>query len=175
MKALQWINLFGVLALAALCVAQWQRDRRFNLEINMLVKDRQAQELKTAEQEGAARAVSEDLARFKDLFQQARAEFSASSSNCSKLEREHFQLQNEREQLKTSVTNWARAVTQRDARLREAKEQLRDFSERLNDSVRKFNDLATNYNASIRRFNDLATNYNDVVAQLNELRAGKGK
>lgn len=173
MKRLQWFNLIGVLALAVLCVAQWQRDRQMNLEIIRLEKIRLAHEQKVAEQEKAAGGLSNDLAHFKQLFQGAHTNLSEARAALKKLERENSKLGVEREQLKSSVTNWAAAVAARDEQLEKANAQLHEFSARLNETVHKFNELTTNHNAAIRRFNELATNYNDVVRQLNELRVGK--
>lgn len=173
MKHLHWINLVGVLVLAALCVAQWQANRRMNLEVNRLEKVRQTQEQKISEQEKAASGLNADLMRFKEQFREAHADASEARQSSRKLEGENSQLLREREQLKVSVTNWAAAVTARDESLKEANERLRDTASRLNESILKFNELASNYNASIKRFNELATNYNSVVTQLNEARGGK--
>jgi chromosome segregation ATPase len=174
MKRLGWINLVGVLALAALCVVQWQRDRRLNLEINRLEKERLGQEGKIAEQEKAASGLSADLARFKEQFKEAHADASDARKTIREMEQRQDQLARERDQLKASVTNWAAAVTARDESLKQVNERLRENTLRLNESILKFNELATNYNASMKRFNDLATNYNSVVTQLNELRT-RGK
>lgn len=175
MKKLQWVNLVGVLALTIVCVAQWQRDRRMNLELRALEKARHAQDEKIAEQEKSARGLSEDLSHFKQKFQDANTDLSTARESLRTLTKEKTQLANERDQLKTSVTNWAAAVSERDRRLKEMGEQLRDLSGRLTDSIQKFNELATNHNAAIHRFNELATNYNNVVKDLNELRTGKAK
>lgn len=170
MKRLTWINLFGVLALAVLCVVQWQRNRQLNLEFNQLEKARLAQEEELSEQQTTAKGLATDLAGIKEQFQRAHADATETRATLRKTEQESTQLARERDQLKASVTNWAAAVTARDESLRDLNERLRDIAARLNDSVQKFNDLATNYNASVKRFNDLATNYNSVVTQLNELR-----
>ena len=170
MKRLAWINLFGALALAALCVVQWQRDRRLNLQVNRLEKARMELEEKYSEQQKTAAGLASDLSRFKEQFKEIHDEATETVGKLRKSEQENAQLQTERDQLKASVTNWAAAVTARDERLREVNERLRDTAARLNDSVLKFNELATNYNASVKRFNELATNYNSVVTQLNELR-----
>ena len=173
MKRLGWINLVGVLALAALCAVQWQRDRRLNLEVNRLEKVRQSQEEKISEQEKAANGLSADLARFKDQFKEAHADANDARKTIREWEQKHEQLARERDQLKISVTNWAAAVTARDETLNQVNERLRDATASRNDSILKFNDLASNYNASVKRFSDLATNYNSVVTQLNELRGEK--
>ena len=60
-RALMWINLVGVTALAVLCVVQWQRDRRLNLEINRLEKQHYAQQERIAEQEKTAGLWDESL------------------------------------------------------------------------------------------------------------------
>ncbi len=172
MKRLGWINLLGVLALAALCAGQWQRDRRLNLEINRLEKRRQTQEEKISEQEKAAHGLSADLARFKEQFKEAHAAANESRETLHALEQKHEPLARERDQLKASVTTWAAAVAARDESLQQANERLRATSMRLNESILKFNELASNHNASLQRFNDLATNYNSVVTQLNEARQG---
>ncbi len=173
MKRLGWINLLGVLALAALCAVQWQRDRRLNLEINLLERGRLAQQEKIFEQEKAAAGISTDLARFKEQFKEAHTDANSSRKAVRDLEQKHEQLARERDQLKMSVTNWSAAVAARDESLQQANERLRDTALRLNESVLKFNELASNYHASVQRFNELATNYNSVVTQLNEARAPK--
>ena len=173
MKRLGWINLLGVLALAVLCAVQWQRDRRLNLEINLLERGRLAQQEKISEQEKAAAGVSADLARFKEQFKEAHTDANDARKAVRDFEQKHEQIIRERDQLRMSVTNWSAAVTARDESLKQANERLRDTTLRLNESILKFNELASNYQTSVQRFNDLATNYNSVVTQLNEARAPK--
>ena len=62
-RRLQFINLFGVLALAVLCVFQWQRDRRLNLELTANEKTRQSQERQLAENTRIISGLTDDLAR----------------------------------------------------------------------------------------------------------------
>ncbi len=62
---LKYLNLFGVLALAALCIAQWQRDRRLNLEIGHLDQTRLQQAAKIDEQAGQVKGLNEDLSQLK--------------------------------------------------------------------------------------------------------------
>lgn len=173
-RTLAWMNLCGVLVLAALCVVQWQRDRRSSMEIHGLEKARQSQHDKIAEQENTANGLKSDLAHFKVQFKEAHADAQQARTTARKMEQENVQLTLERDQLKASVTNWAAAVAARDESLQELNERLRATSTRLNQSIVKFNELATNYNASVKGFNDLATNYNSVVTQLNQLRT-KGR
>ena len=157
MKRVAYINLVGVCALASLCVAQWQHDRRLNLQINGLEKTRLEQAGKLTEQERSLRGVNADLAQFKEQFSKAQSELSASLQNLRAAERLTNQFTLERQQLKSSVTNWANAVAARDQRLKEANAEI--------------SRLANELNASIRKYNELASNYNGVVKDLNELRA----
>jgi chromosome segregation ATPase len=172
---LSWINLLGIVALAVLCAAQWQRDRRLNLEVNRFEATRLAQERQIKEQTKTAQGLTDDLDHFKKQVQEAHQEATEARGKIRQLERDNLQLRSDRQQLQISVTNWAAAVAERDARMKEANGRLRDLSTQLNESVLKFNELASNHNASVLRFNELATNYNQVVTQLNQLRTGGGK
>ena len=174
-RALTWMNLVGVMLLAGLCVLQWQRDRRFQLESLRLEALSRENEQTIREQEKATKGLSDDLAQFKVRFQAAHGELTEARSRVGTLEKENLQFSYERDQLKASITNWSQAVAERDKRLKQANEQLREQAERLKESVLKFNELASNHNASVRRFNELATNYNQVVTQLNESRAAAAK
>lgn len=174
-RALTWINLAGAFALAFLCVVQWQRDRRLNLEINRLKKEHYDQQERISRQDKLAADLKADLERFKEQVTQTHAEAGEARTAMRKLERENSLIERERDQLKTAVTNWSRAVAERDQSLRESNDRLRDTAARLNDSIVKYNELTTNYNASIRRFQELATNYNNVVTQLNASRSGENK
>jgi chromosome segregation ATPase len=156
-RRLQFINLFGVLALAVLCAAQWRRDRDLNLEVGRLDKTRQAQDQKISEEEEAARGVTADLDHFKQQFKEQHNDLENERHKSRDAENEAAKLTAERDQLKESVTNWANAVTRRDALIKEANGRIED--------------LSTNLNTSIRKYNELVTNYDDVVKQLNETRA----
>jgi chromosome segregation ATPase len=157
MNRLHCVNLIGVLALAALCVAQWQRDRRLNLEINRLERQRFDREAGVAKQEQAMRGLNADLAQFKEQFGKSSSELNDVHQKFRAAERDLLQLTRERDQLKSSITNWASAVATRDERLKEASVQTRRLADELN--------------GSIRRFNELASNHNGIVKDLNELRA----
>lgn len=157
-RKLQFVNLFGVVALVALCVVQWRQNRQLNLGLNDLEKTRQTQVQKLAEQDKTVRGLTEDLTRFKEQFTSAKTELGETREKLSVAERTLIQLTSERDQLQTSLTNWMNAVTERDAKLKEANERINEIVGKLNESVVKFNTLVTNYN--------------EVVKQLNEARAG---
>jgi chromosome segregation ATPase len=198
MKRLHYVNLIGVLAVAALCIVQWRMNRQLNLEVRQLDRIRQEQEWKLLEQEHATKGISSDLEVFRSQFERADAETKEAARKLAAVERLVAQLERERDQLKQSVTNWAAAVAerderyaretaqlrqsvtnwagavaQRDERLKEANTRLRELGNELNARTAKFNELATNYNATVQRLNELTSNYNAVVKQLNEARGAK--
>jgi biopolymer transport protein ExbD len=175
MKRWQWFNRLGVLALAALCVVQWRRDRALNLEVNQLMKTRFEQDARLKDQEKKLTGLTADLDDFRSRFTEANSEAKEHRQKLTATDRQVRQLESDREQLRASVTNWAGAVAQRDERIKEANDRIRDLGVQLNDSVQKFNALATNYNTSVTKYNELATNYNKVVGQLNEARAALAK
>jgi len=157
-RKLQFVNLFGVLALAALCVVQWRQNRTLNLGLNDLEKVRQAQDQKLTEQDKTVRGLTDDLARFKEQFTSAKGELTETRERLSVAERTATQISTERDQLQTSLTNWMNAVTERDTKLKEANERITE--------------LVGHLNVSVEKFNTLVTNYNNVVKELNEARAG---
>jgi len=155
MKRLHYFNLLGILVLAALSVAQWQRDRRLNLSFNQLEKTRLEQAAKISEQEQTLRGVNADLAQFKEQFTKAQSELAETSQKLRLIERQTNQLTIERDQLKASITNWVAAVTSRDERIKEASAQIRKFADDLNASIRKYNELVTNHNAVVNDLKEL--------------------
>jgi chromosome segregation ATPase len=152
-RRLQFVNLFGVLALAALCVLQWQRDRRLNLNLAATERICQTQERQLAENTKTIAGLTDDLARFKADYSTARTEATELQEKLRAAEREKAQFAHDCEQLKESVTNWAAAVAARDERLTEANTRLRDLAAQLNETVGRFNALATNYNKVVEDLN----------------------
>lgn len=154
-RRLQLINLLGVLALAALCVFQWQRDRRLQLELTANEKTRQSQARQLAEHARTIAGLTHDLSRFKADYAAARTEATDLQETVRGMERERSRLARDCEQLKQSVTNWSAAVAARDERLNEANVRLREVEAQLNETVATFNTLATNHNAVVEEFNRL--------------------
>ena len=105
MKRLQYINLFGVLALAILCIFQWQANRKVNLEVNRLEQLRLGQAGKLDEQTEKIHGLEADLTDFKQRFATAQSEADETRKRLAGAERDVRQLAAERDQLKTSVTN----------------------------------------------------------------------
>jgi chromosome segregation ATPase len=152
-RRLQYLNLFGVLALAALCVFQWRTDSRLNQEINRLEKVRIEKAQKLSEQERALEGVNRDFTLFKEQFTRAQADLNDERRKLRETEGENLRLSAECVQLREGITNWANAVAERDVRLAEANQRINDLAERLNESIRKYNGLASNYNNVVEDLN----------------------
>lgn len=147
---LKYMNLFGVLALAALCIAQWQRDRRLNLEVGRLDQVRLQQGAKIDEQAGLLKGLNEDLGQLKTSLGIEQSLRSQAEQKVVSTESVNQQLSVEQDQLKAAITNWAIAVVLRDERMKEANARIEQLAADLNASIRKYNELITNRNAAVR-------------------------
>ena len=151
-NGLKYLNLFGVLALAALCIAQWQRDRRLNLEIGHLDQMRLQQAAKIDEQANLLKGLNEDLGQLKTSLANEQTLRSQVEQKVASTESANQQLVLERDQLKTAITNWSNAVTLRDERMKEANARIEQLAADLNASIRKYNELITNRTAGVKTF-----------------------
>jgi DNA recombination protein RmuC len=156
-RSLQYVNLIGVLALAILCAAQWRANRLLHLQAIELEALQQEQTKALADREAKLKGAGADLDTFRQQLARLSDAVKAADAKAAATERDVRQLTVEREQLKTSVTNWAAAVTVRDERLKEAQAQLQKLVQERNETVAKYNQLAAKFN--------------DVVKDLNEARA----
>src|ERR1017187_2884920 len=147
---LKYVNLFGVLALATLCIAQWQQDRRLNLEIGRLDQVRLQQAAKIDEQTNVLKGLNEDLGQLKTALANEQSLRSQAEQKVLSSESTNEQLILERDQLKAAITNWANAVALRDERMKEANARIEQLAADLNASIRKYNELATNRNAAVK-------------------------
>ncbi len=147
---LNYLNLLGVLALAILCIAQWQRDRRLNLEIGHLDEMRLQQSAKIDEQAGQLKGLNEDLGQLKTSLGNEQTLRSQVEQKVVSTENADQQLALERDQLKAAITNWANAVALRDERMKEANSRIEQLAADLNASIQKYNELVTNYNAVVK-------------------------
>jgi chromosome segregation ATPase len=147
---LKYLNLFGVLALATLCVAQWQRDRRLNLEIGRLDQMRLQQVAKIDEQANLLKGLNEDLSQLKASLANEQTLRSQAEQKVISSESANQQLMLERDQLKAAITNWSDAVTLRDGRMKEANARIERLAADLNASIRKYNELITNRTAGAK-------------------------
>ncbi|HUJ71020.1 MAG TPA: hypothetical protein VLZ30_02170 [Verrucomicrobiae bacterium] len=147
---LKYVNLFGVLVLTALCIVQWQRDRRLNLEISRLDQVRLQQAAKIDEQASALKGLNEDLGQLKTSLATEQSLRSQAEQKLGPLEEANAQVTAERDQLKAAITNWVNAVALRDERMKQANARIEQLAADLNASIAKYNELVTNHNAAVK-------------------------
>lgn len=167
-RFLHWFNFLGVLALAALCVAQWRMNRTLNLALNEHQKVSQQQAARLAEQERQIKGGAADLDSFRDKIAETSTAVKETEAKAAALDRLVKQLTNERDQLKTSVTNWAAAVTTRDERLKQSGVELAKLGNDRNDAVRKFNELAAQQNKLVEEIERRAKEHTALVEEMNK-------
>jgi chromosome segregation ATPase len=152
---MQFINFLGVLLLAALCIAQWQVNRRMNLQVIELDRANQAQRVAIGEREKTIQGQAADLDGFREQLTLAHTTLKERETRLALMEREVRQLSLERDQLRVSVTNWAAAISVRDEKLKMANEDLQKLAKDRNEVVGKFNDLAEKYNSAVKDLNEI--------------------
>jgi len=154
-RRLQYINLFGVLALSALCLTQWLRDRRLNIALSAAQSTRITQDARLEEQFRVIDGLHEDLAQMKtaisnELSLRIEAEASVKTTLAA-----NDRLAAESARLSVALTQWADAVAARDERLQRANSRIEELSSNLNTAIAKYNTLATNYNSVIGQQNSV--------------------
>lgn len=167
-RRLQWFNLVGVLVLAVLCVMQWRVNRRLNLELNAAQSARQQQAARSDEQAARLKGGVTDLDIFREQLTRATASLKQTESKLAALEQQVKQLFNERDQLKTSVTNWAAAVAARDAQLKQVGAELQKLAADRNAAVLKFNEVAKQQNELVKELDRRTKEHNAVVSELDK-------
>ena len=166
-RTLHIVNLVGVIALAAICVFQWRRDRALNLELNRSEKARLEQTEKLAEKEKDLTGVRDDLATFKEQFARVQAEAGDVKKELRALHQTNDFLATAYTFSQETIATWTNAVSERDKLISEANANIQTLNERAQDLGARLND-------SIRKYNELASNYNAVVETLNNLRKTNG-
>ena len=152
---LQHFNLLGVLALALLCVVQWQHDRRLNLQLNQSERLRREQATRIGDLEAAQKGLNEDLGQIKQAFSaKQRAGAQVDHELALNLSTNQL-LRAEQERLKSALTNYTQTVAIQNERIKEANHRIEDLASNLNESIRKFNDLVTNFNGVVGELNAL--------------------
>ena len=167
-RFLQWFNLAGVVALAVLCVLQWRANRQLNLDLNAAEQTRQQHAARLDEQAKRLTGGASDLDGFREQLIRATTKLKQAETNLLALEQPVKQLTNERDQLKTSVTNWAAAVAARDAQLKQAGADVQKLAADRNAAVLKFNEVATQQNSLVKELERRSREHLAVVEELNK-------
>jgi chromosome segregation ATPase len=156
-RALQWINLVGVLALAALCAVQWRVNRRVNLQVIALEQTGDEQAAQIAERDKTIKSYVADLDEFRQRLKLAESQLTELDDKLRLTVRERDQLVVDRnaliklrDELKASLEKWQAAVAERDAALAKATDQIKALAADRNEAVARFNELAEKYNGIVK-------------------------
>src|SRR5687768_7251196 len=96
-RAMQFINLVGVLLLVALCVAQWQVNRRTNLRAIELDRLGQEQRVTIGEQQKTIKGQAADLDAFREQLTRTHGTLKETETRLATVEGEVRQLSAERD------------------------------------------------------------------------------
>ena len=165
-----FLNIVGVLVLAALCGLQWKNESRLNAEVNALLQTQYGLEKTIDDQRKNIDGLSKDLALFKSQFAATKAELDETLLLLRKAENDILHLTAERDQLKEAVAAWQDAVKERDAHIEEANARIKEFAEALNESITKYNDLAVKFNEVVDMLNEDRQKLNQAYQDLDEAR-----
>ena len=167
MKFLAFFNLFGVIALAALCAVQWQVNSEVNLKAVSLDKTCQEQAQKIAEQDRTIKGNMSDLDDFRRRLElsdkslrETETKVATLTSDLERTTAERDAVAAARDQLlvqqrkiKAVLDEWIAADKQSQDSLQKANDEIRKLASDRNDAVAKFNDLAGKYNGLVEDFN----------------------
>jgi chromosome segregation ATPase len=141
------VNLIGVLALAALCAAQWRTNGRLDSQVRTLEQTQQE--------------LTDDVARRDQRIKDDAADLDDFRRRVTLAETELLDQQNklnaaiaQRDQLKAALQTWIAAVAQRDAALKKASDDIKSIAAQRDKVVAEFNDLAVKYNDVVKELND---------------------
>jgi chromosome segregation ATPase len=156
-RFLQYFNLVGVLALAALCAVQWRTNRHANLQTAELQRTRLEQLATLAEQEKAIQGDVADLDDFRTRLARAESALTEVQGKLVATSADRDQAAAQRDQLRAALDKLIAAVAARDGAMQQAGEQIKKLAGERNEAVVKFNDLAAKYNALVKQFNAATT------------------
>jgi chromosome segregation ATPase len=157
-RFLEKLNLVGVIILAGLCVAQWKINRDANLDLQHAQKIQREQTTKLADQEKMIQGQVADLEVFRAQLLETKASEKELENKFTVVDRANHELTNERDQLKTSISNWDASVKARDEQLRQASTNLQKLVQSRDDAIEKYNDLAKRHNQLVGEVNAARTN-----------------
>ncbi len=145
-RILTVFNLTGVLVLVGLGVTQWKQNGQLHRDLTASEKVRAAQEQELADQTRQIAGLGADLEEFRGRFSLAESQLKEAQTQLKESQAALTRTTVERDQLRNAVDKWREAVTQRDAVIQKAKEQIATLVTERNGAVAKFNDLALKYN-----------------------------
>jgi uncharacterized coiled-coil DUF342 family protein len=153
-KILGFLNLAGVVLLAALCGVQWGVNRRVTLEAIRLEKTRQEQVQKIEEQASAIKGYLADLDELRGRLERSEMSLQQTESKLKAMTADRDRAIAQRDQYAADLAKWTAAVKERDEALKKASEQITTIVAARNEAIQKLNDLAIKYNGVVKDLNE---------------------
>jgi len=141
------LNFLGVVALAILCMIQWQNNSKIFGQMGRLNQIRLDQATKLAEQDATLNQNSTDLADLRQRLSLAESDLKTTRDDLTAANQQ-------RDQLKTALDKWTAACAARDEQIKQAAQQIQTLTTERDQAILKFNDLADKYNWVVKQLND---------------------
>jgi chromosome segregation ATPase len=142
------LNFIGVVALAILCMFQWESNSQIYGQLGRANQVRLDQAAKIAEQDATLNQNSTDLADLRQRLSLAESELKTARDDQAAADQQ-------RDQLKTALDKWAAACAARDQEIKQAAQQIQTLTAERDQAILKFNDLADKYNGVVKQLNDV--------------------
>ncbi|HEX4123163.1 MAG TPA: hypothetical protein VHY37_00440 [Tepidisphaeraceae bacterium] len=145
-RFLQWLNLFGVIALAVLCCVQWSINQRL---LNKIAQLEQTNHRQSAAVADLNRKLSDDATELVAVRQRLDISESArhtDEAKIGKLEADRDRMSLEAARYKKATEAWIAASNARDAVIQQANASIKELSARYAAAVAKYNELVGRYN-----------------------------
>lgn len=150
MRSLPLLNFLGVLALSGICVMQWIRHHTTDQQLQRTQEALQRMESDLHVRTSAETGVKSDLDAFKNRWMESQQNAQELQARLQEAQKELTQAHAQTEEWTRQKAQWTGAISNREARLREALDQIRVLNAELQARAQKYNQLASNYNQVIR-------------------------
>lgn len=145
-RVMTWINLIGVLALAAIYVRQWSDTIRATRQVHAAQADYQAMNSKFNDQAATVTSQSHDLDTLRGQLTTTEADLAAAkrdaADTAAKLKQRAAELAEQRD----AIEKWKAAVAQRDDLLKQTTGESKSLAAARDEAVRRYNALAGQIN-----------------------------
>jgi chromosome segregation ATPase len=152
-RALYILNLLGIVALVALCVAQWHRSSRDDRLIQSLEQARVEQGARLDKQAVQLVGSAGGLEELRHRLTDSQAELSEAHSRLDARTADLIHLRAECQQLQATLRQWAAAIATRDQALQKASGDIQELTVARDQAVAKFNQVVARYNALVAENN----------------------
>ena len=136
-RALPILNAIGCLALTAVIVAQWRKERSLNGALAGLRTELAAANEQTAAESRRRTTLEHDIAVLKEAIEDTQQAAESSAHTLAEKDQLATQLQTDLDAARAQVTAWETALKTRDERIRSLDAELAAARKRLDAAIAK--------------------------------------